>query len=156
MYRTRTKDDWIFFQKQVQDRFDQVFGKGRVNIGLHYHENDYADHSIDIGGVLEIGEVEYEVPTIRGKIYQKWWQLYGVTYDPGNYHQPPDCDVKELGEPKQLLDACIGEAINTYAEWWLGDYLDHLADEEACQAEEEYENGPHSWKSHRDTRAKNN
>lgn len=140
-----SRGEWDGLCAQVQDRFDKIFGHEK-HISVIYHEGDYADNSIDIDGILEIGEVEEDVSTINGTEKQRFWQLYKVAYYPGSYHNPPDCDVTEVGVPHRRLDDCIREAVKLYAEYSFDSYMEILADEEQAKFYEEQPAGPHSWK----------
>ena len=140
-----SREKWDAHANCVQDRFDKIFGHEK-HISVIYHENDYADNSIDIDGVLEIGEVEEDVSTINGTEKKRFWQLYKVAYYPGSYHNPPDCDVTEVGVPHRRLDDCIREAVKLYAEYSFDSYMEILADEEQEFYEECGADGPHSWK----------
>lgn len=136
-----TLQNWQDATIQVRDRLGNVFSE-YPKVELIYHEGDYADNYIAISDLLMLYLIEKEVPRIGGVETQYWWQLSRADYIPATYHDPPDCDVVDMGEPHRTLDKALREAVKYLAEWRLDMYLEGLAND----ADARFYEGPHSWK----------
>jgi len=139
-----TRDLWLAAENQVRNRFSKVFNLPFLHpaVELIYHEGDYADNAVQVDGWLTLSKVERQVPAIGGSKTEYWWQLSTAEYIPATYHNPPDCDVNDVGEPHRQLDGCIREAVKLYAQQMFDSYMEQLHDD----VYEEQSAEPHSWK----------
>lgn len=101
--------------------------------------SDIGDEGVVFDGyVVYLAKGEYEFPSLSGPRKSAGYHVWKDIQIPGTRDTPPDGDVIELLTTQRLEEA-IKKVLEMVVVERVNVMIDHLADSEAAEAEEEYD-----------------